>query len=140
MKIKMIDFVKNSAEHGLKPTRAHYNDAGLDCYSTEDVILQPGQRQRIKLGFGIELPDGYVALLLPRSSMNAKGIRCEVGVIDSGYRGEIQAVIVNDTEEEIQIKKNDKISQLLVLPIVYADLAKELINDRNENGFGSTGK
>lgn len=136
MKVKRIKF-KNDAK---MPERAHYNDAGLDCFASESAVIEPHCRKRIKLGFGLELPDGYAAFLLPRSSMNAKGIRCEIGTIDSGYRGEIQAVIVNDTCDAIAIMKDDKIAQLVVMPVTYIDLFDNLENNRNENGFGSTDK
>lgn len=136
MKVKQIKF----EDDAKMPERAHYNDAGIDCFASESVVIEPHYRKRVKLGFGLELPDGYVAFLLPRSSMNAKGIRCEVGTIDAGYRGEIQAVIVNDTSDAIAIMKDDKIAQLVVMPITYVDLVDNLNNDRNTNGFGSTGK
>lgn len=136
MKVKVIKF----EEDAKMPERAHYNDAGLDCFASESVVIEAHYRKRVKLGFGLELPDGYAAFVLPRSSMNAKGIRCEIGTIDSGYRGEIQAVIVNDTCKAIAVMKDDKIAQLVVMPITYIDLVDNVVNDRNENGFGSTGK
>lgn len=135
MKVKMIDF------GGKPPERAHYNDAGLDCFANEDVLLQLHERARIKLGFGLELPDGYVAFLLPRSSLNSKGIRVEIGTIDAGYRGEIQAVVVNDTKEHVKITKGMKIAQLVAMPVTYIELLLEdFVNDRGTFGFGSTGK
>ena len=136
MKVKLIQF----STIMKMPERAHYNDAGLDCFSTTSATLLPGARARIPLGFGLELPDGYVAFLLPRSSLNAKGIRVEVGTIDSGYRGEIQAVVVNDTNAVYDIHENDKIAQLVCMPVTYIEPIIEIKNDRNENGFGSTGK
>lgn len=135
MKVRLIEFNDNKM-----PERAHYNDAGLDCFAAESKILQRHERARVKLGFGIELPDGYVAFLLPRSSLNAKGVRVEIGTIDSGYRGEIQAVVANETDDVININVNDKIAQLVVMPVTYVELAKDLHNDRGEDGFGSTGK
>ena len=135
MKVKLIDFNAKKL-----PERAHYNDAGLDCFAAEKRLLQPGSRARIKLGFGLELPDGYVAFLLPRSSLNAEGIRVEIGTIDSGYRGEIQAVVVNDTKDTFCVYEGQKIAQLVAMPITYVELVKELDNNRGENGFGSSGK
>lgn len=133
MKAKMIDF------GGKMPERAHYNDAGLDCFATTQKTIEPGFRAKVPLGFGLALPDGYVAFLLPRSSLNAKGVRVEIGTIDAGYRGEIQAVVVNDTNESITIEKGMKIAQLVCMPITYIDLVKDLDNDRGSGGFGSTG-
>lgn len=133
MKVKMIDF------GGKAPERAHYNDAGLDCFANETINMRLYQRIKVKLGFGLELPDGYVAFLLPRSSLNAKGVRVEIGTIDAGYRGEIQAVVVNDTNELFTIEKGMKLAQLVVMPVTYVDLVKDLNNDRGNEGFGSTG-
>lgn len=135
MKVKLIRFSDNKM-----PERAHYNDAGLDCFAAEEVTLQIGERAKVKLGFGLELPDGYVGLLLPRSSLNALGIRVEVGTIDAGYRGEIQAVLVNNSKVAFKTNINAKIAQLVVLPIAYVDLVDDLSNDRGQKGFGSTGK
>lgn len=133
MKVQYIDF------GGKIPERAHYNDAGLDCFSNESFVIAAHSIAKVKLGFGIALPDGFVAFLAPRSSMNAKGIICELGTIDAGYRGEISAVISNETNDNLLIGYGLKIAQLVVLPCIYVELAKSLANDRGEGGFGSTG-
>ena len=134
MKVKLIDF------GGMMPVRAHYNDAGLDCFATTQTTIEPGFRAKVQLGFGLALPDGYVAFLLPRSSLNAKGVRVEIGTIDAGYRGEIQAVVVNDSNERITIEKGMKIAQLVCMPVTYIDPVLEIDNSRGSGGFGSTGK
>ena len=82
MKIKLIDF------NGPAPVRAHDNDAGADVFSPRDQTIYPGQVYKLPLGFGLELPDGYVGYIFPRSSLSARGIVCELPPIDSGYRGE----------------------------------------------------
>lgn len=153
MKIKLIKFKDNL----IKPTRAHYNDAGIDCYAQEDIIL-PAFRTvteicgieysvtscatpiLIPLGFGLEVPDGYMATIRPRSSYNVKGVISQIGTIDSGYRGEIKAVLINLTSKPIEIKKGEKICQIVIEPVILADFVEELTNDRGEGGFGSTGK
>ena len=163
MKIKLIKFNNNL----ILPTRAHYNDAGLDCYALEDITLRPNiiteftvqkvaynltaqsdiksaqvqfKTHIIPLGFGLEVPDGYMATIRPRSSMNAKGIITQIGTIDSGYRGEIKVVLINLTDRPILIFKGDKICQIVIEPVILADLVEELNNDRGEGGFGSSGK
>ena len=147
MKIKLIKFNDNL----ITPTRAHYNDAGLDCYALEDITLFPnfnyfGTTQThfiintIPLGFGLEIPDGYMGTIRPRSSMSAKGILTQIGTIDSGYRGEIKVVMINLTDRPILISKGDKICQLVIEPVILADLVEELNNDRGASGFGSSGK
>lgn len=151
MKIKLIKF----RDDLIKPTRAHYNDAGIDCYAQEDIVLKPFKVDDnmmylttnvstsptlIPLGFGLEIPDGYMATIRPRSSMNLKGVLTQIGTIDSGYRGELKAVLINLTNEDIELPKGSKICQLVIEPVVLADLVEELNNDRGEGGFGSTGK
>ena len=137
MKIKLIPF----KEELITPTRAHYNDAGIDCYAQEDFILCGGKMVKIDLGFGLEIPNGYVGLIMPRSSMNAKGIITQLGVIDSGYNGEIKAVFINtQLFESFEFNKGDKLCQIVILPIAICDLVLELGEERGTGGFGSTGK
>ena len=145
MKIKLIKF----KEDLIKPTRAHYNDAGIDGYAQEDFCLEHPDYDYIphtdgkilvNLGFGLEIPDGYMATIRPRSSMNAKGIITQIGTIDSGYRGEIKAIFLNYTNETFKFKRGDKICQIVIEPVILADFVEELTNDRGEGGFGSTGK
>ena len=145
MKIKLIKF-----NDDLKmPTRSHYNDAGIDCYALEDFTLMPmrgiafdvmNNTQLVPLGFGLEVPDGYMATIRPRSSMNIKGIVTQIGTIDSGYRGEIKAAFCNLTPFAINFNKGDKICQIVIEPVVLADFVEDLENNRGEGGFGSTGK
>ena len=105
------------------PSRAHYNDAGMDCYAMEDVTLPAMSYYldgkvtthpvMIPLGFNIEVPDGYMAVIKPRSSFNVKGIYTGIGTCDSGYRGEYTAVLLNLTGEHIAIHSGDRISQIV---------------------------
>ena len=92
MKIKLIDF--GVPEH-QRPYRPHGNDAGADVYLPHDCTLQPGEIAKIPLGFGLEIPDGYAGYIFPRTSMAVKGLVCELPPVDSGYRGEIHAIISN---------------------------------------------
>lgn len=152
MKIKLIDF--GAKGNDLLPVRAHYNDAGLDCFAQEDFLIHCSSHKRIDLdgivteqktvmvplGFGLEIPDGYTATIRPRSSMNAKGILTQIGTIDSGYRGEIKAIFINLTNNEYVFKKGDKICQIVIEPVILAEPVLELTNDRGVGGFGSTGK
>lgn len=153
MKIKAIDF--GAFSNGLAPKRAHYNDAGIDCYAQDGFVLgrfgsnslnpDTGEvRQayiaKIPLGFGLEVPDGYMATIRPRSSMNAKGVITQIGTIDSGYRGEISAIFINASDEDLWFAMGDKICQIVVEPIALPDLSLELGSDRGDGGFGSTGR
>lgn len=136
MKIKIIKFNENL----IIPKRAHYNDAGLDCYAPKDIVLEKGEMQIVNLSFGLEIPNGYMATIRPRSSMNAKGILTQIGTIDSGYRGEIKAILVNLTNKALIINSGDKICQIVIEPVILADLVENLGNERGDGGFGSTGK
>ena len=135
MKIKLIDF---GAEN--LPKRAHYNDAGADVYATRDMQISPGQTRKMPLGFGIQLPDGFMAVIHSRSSMASAGITAQNAPIDSGYRGELHAILTNnDNTNTYKIKKGDRVAQIVVMPIILAEFEKELGDERGEGGFGSTG-
>ena len=149
MKIKLIKFKDDL----IPPVRAHYNDAGIDCFAQEDFTLhsfgkeevEDGihyavDRKLVSLGFGLEIPNGYMATIRPRSSMNIKGIITQIGTIDSGYRGEIRAYFINTTKIKYKFKKGDKICQIVVEPVVLAEPVLELGEERGEGGFGSTGR
>ena len=125
MKIK----IKPINENSILPTHSHPFDAGWDCYAQSDGDGLKG------LGFSIDIPNGYVGLILPRSSMNLKGAHSAIGVIDSGYEGEVKAIIKN-----VDIKKGDKICQLLIIPTPIPELVIDLDNSRGTKGFGSTGR
>lgn len=137
MKIKIIDY-----GYEKLPTRAHYNDAGADvyvCLNSGSIIIHPHETISIPLGFGLEVPDGYMACVFPRSGLASKGIVCELPPIDSGYRGEIHAIVHNGSDDSILIRNGERIGQLVVMPIVVAEFVTELGDQRGSNGFGSTG-
>ena len=125
--------------------------AGMDIYLQEDVTLVIGADNVIHLGFAAEVPEGYAAILLPRSSAGMKGIslRNTAGVIDSDYRGEWIAHIVIDQNQdnalldEWHYKRGDRIIQCLIVPIKKVDieLTESIsVTARGDGGFGSTGK
>ena len=138
MKIKVIDFGYNKL-----PFRAHENDAGADvhvCIDTPTMTILPHETKKIPLGLGLILPDGYAAYVFPRSGLASKGIVCELPPIDSGYRGEIHAIVTNCSDKPFVINNGDRIGQLVITPVVIADFITEDIKERGDNGFGSTGK
>lgn len=135
MKIKLIDFgYKN------KPYRAHENDAGADVYSPCTMTLEPHTTTKIPLGLGLVLPDGYAAYVFPRSGMAARGLVCELPPIDSGYRGEINAIVTNVSNNTQLIEEGDRIGQLVVMPVVIAEFIEYDIKERGDGAFASTGK
>lgn len=145
MRIKLIDF------GGKAPVRTHYNDAGADVFARVDEInctkwmdlsieIKPNTIKKIPLGIGLELPNGFVAFVVPRSGMSAnKGITTELVPIDSGYRGEIHAIVYNANPEPVRIYNGDKIAQLVIVPTVLADFYTEDLVERDTKAFGSSG-
>jgi len=130
-------------EDATLPTRAHPDDAGLDLYSIEDLLLDPGQGLVAKTGVALALPPRHVGLIADRSSLGKRGVKVAGGVIDAGYRGEIQVVLWNLSGDPVRLGRGERIAQLLILPIATpAVQAVESLDAtaRGEKGFGSTGK
>ena len=128
------------------PTYAKGGDAGADLVTTIDFTLEPGTRALIPTGISIALPDGYVALVHPRSGLAIKhGVTLvnTPGTIDAGYRGEIACILINhDPKDSISFKKGDRIAQLVIQKVERAHFVEveELPGSgRGSGGFGSTG-
>ncbi len=126
------------------PDYSHPGDAGLDLYSREDKELKPGERHTFFIGFALEFSDRYVAITRDKSGLAYKhGLHTMGGVFDSGYRGEYNVNLVNLGQEAYQIKKGDKIAQLIIIPFEQAEFeaVPELSDSSRADGrFGSTGK
>ncbi len=129
------------------PTRAHDGDAGLDLYASEPAHIGPGERWQVATGVAVEIPEGHAGLVLPRSGLARRhGISLvnAPGLIDSGYRGEVKVLLLNnDPAEVFRINPGDRIAQLVITPVASADpVAAEALSgtDRGESGFGSTGR
>lgn len=136
MKIKLINF-GIAKEHW--PFRPHGNDAGADVFMPYDRILQPGEIEKVPLGFGLAVPDGYAGYVFPRTSMAAKGLVCELPPVDSGYRGEIHAIVSNVSSQAQALRKGTRIGQLVIMPVVIAEFVTDLGKERGLGAFGSTG-
>ena len=138
------------------PTRAHETDAGLDLYSPVDAVIYPNNAAStfggffgnpessvcIDTGVHVEIPAGYVGMVKSKSGLNVKHNITSEGVIDSGYTGSIMVKLYNHGNNIVRIEKGQKISQLVILPIITPDL--ELVDtlddtERGNGGFGSTG-
>ena len=134
MKIQLIDF------GGKSPKRAHANDAGADVFSPVNKVIHPGEICKIPLGFGLRIPDGYAGYIFPRSGLSTQGIVCELPPIDSGYTGEVHAIISNVSNEKYEIKVDDKIGQLVIMPVLIPDFTFDEWKERGTGAFGSTGR
>lgn len=125
------------------PSRTHPDDAGLDLYCTKDVTLLPHEPMKISTGIAMAIPNGYVGLICDRSSMGAKGVRTLGGVVDAGYRGEVQVLLINLRSEPYQINRGDKVAQMLVLPVSLCrteEVDALPQTARSVGGFGSSGR
>ena len=125
------------------PTRGHCTDAGLDLYAREEQVVPARESAKFDTGVHIELPPNTVGFLKSKSGLNVNhGITSE-GVIDVGYTGSIVVKLYNHSGYDYHVKKGDKISQLVILPIITPEpeLATKLDKtERGNNGFGSTGR
>jgi dUTP pyrophosphatase len=128
------------------PTYAKPGDAGADLTARVDVTLQPGERALVPTGISIALPNGYVALVHPRSGLAIKhGVTMvnAPGTVDAGFRGELQVILINhDPKEAISFKKGDRIAQLVIQQVeraYFIEVQSLPGSDRGAGGFGSTG-
>ncbi len=126
------------------PSYAHYGDAGFDLFVPEAVSLVPGERKTIPLGISMEIPNGYVGLMFDKSSLSHKyGLKTFGNVIDSGYRGEIHAGLINHSDELRTLEAGQKIIQMLIMPVEIVDIIESEVLSETERGhgnFGSSGK
>lgn len=140
--------IKKLSENAVIPTRGSICSAGYDLYAciNEPVTINPHETVKIGTGLAIEIPEGYFGAIFARSGFATKqGLRpanC-VGVCDSDYRGEYIVALHNDTNKIKVININDRIAQLVImpyLPIEFNEVKELTETDRNDGGFGSTGK
>ena len=129
------------------PRYAKGGDAGADIVSRIDIMLAPGERALVPTGIASALPDGYVALVHPRSGLAIKhGVTMvnAPGTVDAGYRGELQIILINhDKSESVSFKRGDRIAQLVIQKVERAEFVE--VRDlpgsgRGTGGFGSTGR
>lgn len=143
--------VKKLHELARVPSFARFGDAGADLHAVEAFELRPLEPTMVKLGIAIELPYGYEAQIRPRSSLSKRGVVCSLGTIDSGYRGELAAILTWYTDtakylvpgvQKLSFNAGDRVAQLVIceLPTTVFEEAEELSeSERGYGGFGSTG-
>jgi len=145
----MIEIKLSRLAHGdglPLPRYASEDAVGLDVSAAEELTLQPGERHVVATGFAIEIPRGFEVQVRPRSGLAAKhGITClnTPGTIDSDYRGEVKVILINLGQEPFEIRRGERIAQLVPAAVLHADFveASELGSTaRGEGGFGSTGR
>jgi dUTP pyrophosphatase len=128
------------------PSYAHPGDAGADLMTAVDVRLAPGERALVPTGVAIALPEGYVALVHPRSGLAARhglSIVNTPGTVDAGYRGEIKVLLINhDPVEAIELSRGDRIAQLVIQRVeraAFVEVDALPGSVRGDGGYGSTG-
>jgi len=140
-----VNFVRLDRELPV-PTNAHIGDAAVDLHSRIDVSLEPGEREAIPTGIAVAIPEGYAGLVLPRSGHARRlgiGKVNSPGLIDSGYRGEISALLINHGHETVHFNRGERIAQLAIVPIPsveWVEVDQLDATDRGGGGFGSTGR
>ncbi len=125
------------------PQYAHPGDAGADLKAVETLTIAPRSRKLVATGIRLELPEGHVGLIWPRSGSAVKlGLDCGAGVVDSHYRGEIKVLLFNHSDDEIHIQSGDRIAQLIIQKVETVNfITSESLSEtaRDAAGFGSTG-
>lgn len=125
------------------PGRAHDTDAGLDLYAMHGGLVRAHQAATFHTGVHVELPKGTAGILMPKSGMMTRHDLLTFGIVDEGYTGEILVHIFNCGGDDYSVRAGDKISQMLIVPVLYepVEVVDEISGgDRAENGFGSTGR
>ena len=144
----MIDVaVRRVRADAVLPSQAYEGDAGLDLSACEETRLEPGARAVVPTGIAVEIPEGYAGFVQPRSGLAARhglGVVNSPGLIDSGYRGEIQVVLLNtDPREPFTVEPGMRIAQLVIAPVASVRLVEveELAtSERGARGFGSSAR
>jgi dUTP pyrophosphatase len=128
------------------PSYAHPGDAGADLHTAVDVTLAPGERALVPTGISVALPDGYVALVHPRSGLAARhglSIVNAPGTVDAGYRGEVKVMLINhDPVTPVELRRGDRIAQLVVQRFErarFVEVDRLPGSVRGAGGYGSTG-
>jgi dUTP pyrophosphatase len=139
--------IKKLRPDAITPNYAHHDDAGLDFFAIEEVIIEAGQIVQFPTGIAMEIPEGHVGLIWDKSGLSHNhGLKTLGGVLDSSYRGEIKIGIINLGKESYTVGKGHKIAQMIIQQKVTAeiievsDLDNNEKSERGEDGLGSTGK
>lgn len=136
--------IKKLNSEAVMPKYATRDDAGMDLFCLDRVVVAPLARVQVSTGLAMEIPEGFVGLVWDKSGLAHKfGLKVLGGVIDSGYRGEIKIGIINLSTEDYIFEKGHKVAQMIIqkkeTPEIV-EVAELSVTDRGESGFGSTGK
>lgn len=136
-------YIDNSTHGKENLSKKHFTDAGLDICSNEDKIIPSRNSSLIDTGIHIEIPEGFVGMIKSRSGLSVKHkIEIGAGIIDHEFRGIVMVHLYNHGDKPFEIKKGDRIAQLLTIPILLDKYTKVNVlteTERGESGFGSSG-
>ncbi|MGQ4649895.1 dUTP diphosphatase [Lyngbya aestuarii] len=141
VKIKILRLVDSAS----LPKYEHEDDSGLDLFAIEEREIPPGEAMLIGTGISVELPQGTEAQIRPRSGLALKHsitVLNTPGTVDAGYRGEIGVILINHSKHSFKVLKGMKIAQMVVAPVIRAEIEEvDSLSEtlRGEGGFGSTG-
>lgn len=144
----MISIALKRLPHGEGlplPSYATAGAAGLDVVAAEDIVLDPGKRHAVATGFALAIPEGYELQVRPRSGLALKhGVTClnTPGTIDSDYRGEVKVILANLGADPFEVRRGERIAQLVPAPVpraIFEEVDRLDPTERNSGGFGSTG-
>lgn len=144
MKVKLERYIEEGQERAAKaPSRAHATDAGLDLYAMHGGLVRARQTATFHTGVHVELPKGTMGILQPKSGLMLKRDLLTFGIVDEGYNGEILVHMFNISDEDYHVYAGDKISQMIIVPVLYepVEIVDEISGgERGDAGFGSTGR
>lgn len=136
--------IKLLSKDATLPSRTNPEDAGLDLSSSEEAfIIKAGEGRMIKTDVALALPPNTVGMICDRSSMGKKGLKVHGGIVDVPYRGEVRVILWNHSGSDVEIKKGDRIAQILVIPILLCtpkEVSELDETSRGDKGFGSSGR
>lgn len=141
----MILKVKRIHKDAVIPKYAHKGDAGMDLYSIENKLIEPGDTALLKTGLKLELPKNTEAQVRPRSGLalnNSITVLNSPGTVDEGYRGEICVILINHGKKPFMVEKHMRIAQMVIKPVLRVDIEEADVladSERESNGFGSSG-
>ena len=138
MKIEYINYTDLDINDLVKVSE-YDNDAGIDIRLKEELTIAPHSTSTVGCGFGLKLPAGVMAQIITRSSISKKNIVIGNAPIDASYTGEIHMMVSNNSNGEIHFEKGERLSQLVIIPIITFSLVDSL-KTRGSNGLGSSGK
>lgn len=134
--------IKKFRDDVKTPAKSHLPDVGLDLFMPEDFDIETLETKTIGLGLGVAIPEGYAGMLVPRSSIAAKGLIIQTSIIDPDYSGEIHLIVTNCSNIKQHVERNQRLCSLVMFNALNArvELVCDLENtERGEQGLGSSG-